>query len=365
MVSVIMPAYNAARFIGHAIESVLGQDYPNFEVIVIDDGSSDNTLSVLKCYTSQVNVVIQKNRGPSSARNNGLRQARGEYVWFLDADDMLVADAFRITTEYLDSNPDAGVAVGQWAHMDEDGKSTTDFSSSFKVGKSASDVLYRQMLLQTLVPVGTALFRRSFLVACGGWDENLWCAEDRDLWLRLLESGCRFDFLNTPVAYYRLHDENSTLNLERVELHMNRYLEKWFGDATTDNPLRFHLKPYALSLNFLYLAGKCVGNSNEIHIHRLINSSCKHFAEAQPDDELIEQALWNIYQKPWERKIHTVLRRKSPSQVAHLCWVHMRQSIRKHHYSAASLWLLYLTAEHPFFFIRKLCTITHNWRCGR
>lgn len=353
LVSVIMPAYNAARFIRKSIDSILCQSYRNFEIIVVDDGSTDQTLEILGSYHGQLRVYSQVNGGPSHARNNALAHASGEFVWFLDADDLLAPEALRATVAHLSADRDADVAIGKWAYVDESGRVTSDFFLGCKQGPTDPPILFRRMLLQTLVPTGTSLFRRSALSVCGGWDENLWCAEDRDLWLRLLEMGCRFDFLDVPVALYRQHESNSTLNLARVELHMGLFLEKWFGDRACENLSRAHLKPYAWALALLYMAEKCNRSSNQYQVSRLITSTCDFLKQALPDEGLIKQLLWEVYEKPWEREIHSVLWRVGRNEVACLCWVHARRELKKRCFAESTSWFFQLILHHPTYFFYK------------
>jgi glycosyltransferase involved in cell wall biosynthesis len=359
LVSVIMPAHNAERFIAQSIQSVLSQSYPNHETIVVDDGSTDTTLEVLKAFGDKIMVLSQPNGGPSAARNTGLKAAKGEFIWFLDSDDLLHPDALALTTSHLRANSGSGVAVGMWSVINSRGKTLTDCSGAWKAGAAGSEVLFRHMLIKTLFPPSVALLRRSWLDDVRGWDPTLWCAEDRDLWLRLLDAGCQFDFLPIEVAQYRQHEANATLNLTRVEEHLRRYLEKWFGGEEALDSLRTKVKPYAWAEALLSTATVCA-KQDPIQVQRLIDEACWQLSLAESDDELVSKILWDSYRKPWEGDVQRVLWPKAPASVANLCWIHLRESVRSNQYWSALAWLFSICARDPGFLIGKLRTLSRR-----
>ena len=112
LVTVVIPCYNQAHFLTEAIESVLSQSYPNFEVVVVDDGSTDDTSEVAGRYPQKVRLIRQENRGLSGARNTGIGHARGEYVVFLDADDRLLPEALEVGIEQLEAHPECAFVSG-------------------------------------------------------------------------------------------------------------------------------------------------------------------------------------------------------------------------------------------------------------
>src|SRR5436305_1443891 len=116
LVSVIIPCYNQAHFLDEAIESVLAQTYSNREIIVVDDGSTDNTATVARCH-SPVGYIYQENAGPSAARNTGVKESRGEYLVFLDADDRLLPEALEIGVDCLRQHPECAFASGHSRHI--------------------------------------------------------------------------------------------------------------------------------------------------------------------------------------------------------------------------------------------------------
>src|ERR687889_2943029 len=120
LVSVVIPCYNQAHFLGEAIESVLAQSYPNFEIIVVDDGSMDDTSEVAGSYP-KVRLVRQENQGPSGARNAGLARSEGEYVVCLDADDRLLPEALKTGLKHLEAHPECAFVHGHYRHITVEG----------------------------------------------------------------------------------------------------------------------------------------------------------------------------------------------------------------------------------------------------
>src|SRR3990170_3473675 len=120
-VSVIIPAYNSARFLPEAIESVLAQTYKDYGIIVIDDGSTDNTKETLEPYFDKIKYIYQQNQGAASARNTAIRHSQGEYIAFLDADDVWLPEKLHIQVEYLNNNPGIAMVYSPSVTISEDG----------------------------------------------------------------------------------------------------------------------------------------------------------------------------------------------------------------------------------------------------
>ena len=144
LVTVVIPCYNQAHFLGEAIESVLSQSYRNFEVIVVDDGSTDNTSEVASRYEG-VRLVRQENRGLSGARNRGMREAKGEYVVFLDADDRLLPGALEAGLRCFEAHPECAFVSGQSRLIAEDGTLLRPSRADACRGRSLPQAVARQL----------------------------------------------------------------------------------------------------------------------------------------------------------------------------------------------------------------------------
>jgi len=216
-VSIIIPTFNRASFISQSIRSVLSQTFTDFEIIIIDDASTDNTLEVVEpfLYSSSV-VFIQnlENKGISRNRNYGISIAKGKYIAMLDSDDVWI-DINKLSSQvsYLEHNIDCNV-VGTWmVQIDELGnplKLITFAQSDANIRKS---ILYRNHIAQSSV-----LFRKVAAQVVGGYDDALATMEDHDLWLRMGING-QFAVLPIYALGYRLHKSNITRSqMTRVAL---------------------------------------------------------------------------------------------------------------------------------------------------
>jgi glycosyltransferase involved in cell wall biosynthesis len=202
LVSVVIPCFNQARFLRDALGSVRTQDWPSVESIVVDDGSTDDTFDVA-CSHGATTVVRQENRGLSAARNAGLAAARGEYVLFLDADDVLLPDAVRSGVEVLARRHGAAGVGRRCQPMDVDGRPLPVTYSELQ-----SADLYGQLLSNNVVwTPGAALFRRSSIQALGGFPLEHSPAADYAVLLALARRG---QLIIDPrdVVRYRKHDGN-------------------------------------------------------------------------------------------------------------------------------------------------------------
>jgi glycosyltransferase involved in cell wall biosynthesis len=184
--SLIIPTYNHGRFLGAAIDSALTQTLNPVDVIVVDDGSTDETPAVLARYAGRVRVLRQPNRGLSSARNAGLAAARGTFVAFLDADDVMAPTKLAAQLEVLDRSP----AIG-WTYCDvlmETVATGATARASERFGYAARALdgwLFPELIHGNFIPAIAPLVRRTALEAAGGFDERLTALEDWDMWLRL------------------------------------------------------------------------------------------------------------------------------------------------------------------------------------
>lgn len=210
LVSVVIPCYRQAQFLGEAIESVLGQTYPNLEVVVVDDGSPDNTQTVTARYPG-VMYIRQENGWVSAARNTGLERSSGNFVMFLDGDDRLLPSAVRAGVEQLLRHPEYGFTSGQFRFIDSEGKVTY----VPKIREIHKDH-YQQLLLRNYISMlASVMYRRSILQEVGGFDTKLRGCEDYELFLRITRShpvGCH----DQIVAEYRRHGDNMSRDAARM-----------------------------------------------------------------------------------------------------------------------------------------------------
>jgi len=209
-VSVVITAFNSASFIRDALQSVADQTYRDFEIIVVDDGSEDDTGRIVKSSEISCKYIYQENQGASAARNTGLRAAGGEYINFLDADDLLLPDKLFTQVAFLDSHTDVDIVYGDTVYFYQDGtdRSQRRFSRGLRTPPfPTSGNMLEVLVINSVFAVHAALVRRSCMVEIGGFDEHLRSAEDYDLWLRM--AACyRFFYVDEIVVKYRIHGKN-------------------------------------------------------------------------------------------------------------------------------------------------------------
>jgi glycosyltransferase involved in cell wall biosynthesis len=213
LVSVVIPCFNAAPFIEQAIRSALEQQGVEIEVIVVDDGSQDDSVARATAIGPPIRVVTQANAGPAAARNRGIRESRGRYVAFLDADDVWLPGKLQAQLAAFGAHPDAIVVYGPFLFWREGaGNDSRDMVVHPRATADAigSGWLYPSILLDSLVCIITAMVRRELFEAIGAFDEGLRTGEDYDFWIRAARLG-RCIHLEQPLACYRLHQGGTTL----------------------------------------------------------------------------------------------------------------------------------------------------------
>jgi glycosyltransferase involved in cell wall biosynthesis len=192
IISVIIPAYNAEKTIKETIQSVLNQTWQDFELLIINDGSQDATLEVIESIQDpRIKIFSYPNAGSSASRNRGIAIAKGEYISFIDADDLWTADKLEAQYKALQENSQAAVAYSWTDHIDESGQ----FLRSGPQQSFTGDV-YARLLLEDFIGNGSnPLIRAQAFAEVGDFDESLAHSEDWDLWLRL---AARYHFVAVP-----------------------------------------------------------------------------------------------------------------------------------------------------------------------
>ncbi len=212
LVSIIIPAYNSGEYIKETVDSALKQTYKNAEVIVVDDGSTDKTKMVLAPYVrdKKIKYIYQENKGLAGARNTGVRNSKGEYIIFLDADDLFLPEKVVEQVKVLEKNPDFDVCYCDLTHFtDSNPRKYYHHRYHYPSGNLFEPLLHKQFINPL-----TVFARRSVFEKYGFFDETLRRSEDWDLWLKWSHAGVKFFYLDKPLAYYRIQ---GTGNLSSVE----------------------------------------------------------------------------------------------------------------------------------------------------
>jgi len=229
LVSVIIPCYNQAQFLPDAIESLIVQSYKNWECIIVNDGSTDNTADVaeeLALTDNRIKVINQKNKGLSGARNTGLNEAKGTMLQFLDADDTLEKDKLLTHANFLKNNPRISIVFSDARYFTTDKPMLRDYgyyatidSQNWIIDRwiSAEEILVK-LLSFNLFPVNCPLVQRSVFDQVGAWNENLQAHEDWEFWIRCAAKNIKIELLNQPntLALIRMHNTSMTFETPRM-----------------------------------------------------------------------------------------------------------------------------------------------------
>lgn len=224
-VSVIIPAYNAEKYIAETIESVLRQSYQDYEIIVVDDGSTDKTRSILESYTDRVRYFYKENGGPASARNLGIKHARGEYIALLDADDIWLPQKLEKQIEVFEKSPDIGLVHSGSIVFDD--KNINPERIRFKDERYCSGDVFPYLFICNFIGNSTVVLRKTCFDAVGLFDESpgFFGTEDYDMWLRI-SYRYAVEFIPTPLIKYREHANQISRNFEKAYLNEKNVIQK-------------------------------------------------------------------------------------------------------------------------------------------
>lgn len=202
LVSIVTPSLNKGRFIEETILSIRNQTYPRIEHIVIDGGSTDETLDVLRKYGDSLVWISEPDKGQYHASNKGLRMAKGEILGWLMADDTYMPQAVETAVKFLIKNPDVAMVYGNCPFIDKDGKVIREFPSE-------PFDLARLVRGPNIIPSPTVFFKKKVLDSVGYFDTNLYMSADYDLFIRI-GLKYRIEYIPKPLATYRLHPGTKT-----------------------------------------------------------------------------------------------------------------------------------------------------------
>lgn len=224
-VSVIIPAYNQAKFVGQAVRSVLEQTVTDWELIVVDDGSTDQTIEALSAYSDpRIRIVRQENGGLPEARNTGIGLSRGEYLTFLDADDAFLPHKLELHLKHFARRPGLGLSYASRIEVDSAGRPVWLLRAPEKVS-------LEHLLLGFPFTINDLMVRREWVEKAGPFcDEFRLHSEDRDFYLRLALAGCRFEAVNGYVSYRRIHARRTFDSIPQRIDAMHRALNTAFED---------------------------------------------------------------------------------------------------------------------------------------
>jgi glycosyltransferase involved in cell wall biosynthesis len=216
LVSVVIICYNQAHFLGEAIQSVIEQDYSNKEIVVVNDGSLDNTRDIALSFGDSVQYIEQENSGVAVARNRGIKESTGDYICLLDSDDIYLPSFLSTLASYLEDHPDVGLVCSDAMIFNRKG----DIGLRSKiVNKPMCEKNFRWETVEFIAYPSTVMFRRSCLRKTGVFEEGLSRIGSND-WLMWVKMSLHFDlaYIHRPLVKYRLHDTNASKSEQQIVL---------------------------------------------------------------------------------------------------------------------------------------------------
>ncbi|WP_424099173.1 glycosyltransferase [Moorena producens] len=259
LVSIVIPCYNASLFLPQTLNSIFSQTFQNFEIIAVDDGSTDSTLEILESYSKRIRYVSGPNQGASVARNSGTNLATGDFIQYLDADDLLLPRALEHKVAALEESK-ADVAYSDWQKLEE------RLNRSFVLGEIISRRLQDvhpdpeiSLFTDFWSPPAALLYRRSIVDKIGAWNETLPIIQDARFFLDAALVGGTFVHVPETLAHYRVHRTSSLSKRNKVAFAIDCYTntcqieEIWqkCGDLTAEQKKAL-LKNYGQSARFLF-----------------------------------------------------------------------------------------------------------------
>jgi glycosyltransferase involved in cell wall biosynthesis len=292
LVSVIIPTYNHAHYLCEAVDSVLSQDYDDYEIIVVDDGSTDNTGQVLASYGSKVRCIYQRNQGLATARNTGIKAARGEYIALLDADDLYKPDYISTLTSIMSSNPHAHAIHCASRFVDKNNKTLPQTAGRIVT----PDTLYPTLLHGNFIPPLCMFVSSKCYKNLGYFDTNLPVVEDWDLWLRLAREYCVISTSKILARYRVVHNSMST-NIERMLKYKLDVLEKNFGKGLEDKAQLSDFEREAYSRTYLTAAVEYLQISEPKNAYSCFVRAFDIFPHLINSLDIINEIFWGSVQR--------------------------------------------------------------------
>lgn len=280
MISIIIPIFNGDKFLEKTINSALNQDYPDIEILLINDGSSDKSQEIINKYVSRfpnrIRSFYQKNSGVCAARNNGIKEAKGSYIAFLDQDDIWHSQKLSMQIKILEHNAKIGLVICNFYIINEDDVRVGDArQASIKI----NDENVRELLFvnNVLGPPSCALIRKECFGKAGLFDKTLSSGpEDRDMWLRICNYYSIY-FLNEGLCGFRFHANNAHRNISRMKLNQKKFIIK--------HKRSYNILLVCKAFAYVYLDAAREYYDKGLRLNTIFHSLCAIFFHPLPIDK--------------------------------------------------------------------------------
>ena len=225
LVSVVVPCYNHEEYVEETIESVLNQTYKNIELIVIDDGSKDNSVQVIQQLADKYGFtfIYRSNKGLSTTLNEAIGLSKGKYISLCASDDVYMFDKIETQVEFMEEQPEYGMCYGKVVYFEDSIENTSEYQNSNKQGWVFEDLLH-----DCFIPAPSTFIRKDVLEELSGFDDKLWI-EDWDMWLRIAQKY-QIGFIDEFFTYYRMHDTNISKETFKMYEAEKKILEKYINN---------------------------------------------------------------------------------------------------------------------------------------
>lgn len=253
-VSVIIPTFNRSHLIGKTIDSVLNQTYRNFEIIVIDDGSTDNTREVVRSYGDVVRYFKQTNSGVAAARNTGIAMSEGEYISFLDSDDTFLPDNLEIKMAFFKNHTNESWVYSDWQYVDERGDLLQTGSQKYNyANRQLNGIIFNELIYhRNFISPCTVVLKKLIFKDIGYFDASILSLEEYDLWIRI-SLKYPVNYINEVLTYTTIHSGSLSEDFSKWVQGNARIIDKLDGilPETFDNKKKFLNRMHADKFTFL------------------------------------------------------------------------------------------------------------------
>ena len=317
LVSVIIPCFNAERWLREAIDSALNQTYPSVEVIVIDDGSTDTSLEIIKSYGDKLTWESGPNKGGNHARNRGFAISKGDFIQFLDADDYLLPEKIDRQVSFL-SQTKADVVYGDWRHQYHLSNGDS-YLEEIKISGVQPDIL-ESLLADWWVSPACLLMRRSAVENSGGWNENLKVGQDRDFFISLVMNGAKVVYQPGCYSIYRRYGNTTVSTSSKSKyLESHLYIVKNVEQKLSEMGKLSNSYRCAIAQSYFKLA-RCYLTTNYVKYSELLDKVlilCPNFKPDSRDRTIIYNLAQNVMGFPRLEKITVWFKRKRMKFLKH------------------------------------------------
>ena len=270
-VSVIIPAYNGSCYIQPAIESVITQTYPNWELIIVDDGSTDNTRQVVQQYGDKLQYLYQDNQGVAAARNRGIALSRGKWLVFLDQDDYILPDKLTLQVACFQAQTHLGIINSGWYFVNSEGQ----VIGEVKPWENLPQLTLADWVVWKPIFLGAMMFEREWLAQVGGFDPRLQQTCDVELVLRLANIGCPAAWVPQATVCYRQHEGNVSRNALEQARELELVLDQFFARPNLAQEVR-QLEYQSRYQSLVWSAARLYSIDNQAGMAEYLEKSLKY-----------------------------------------------------------------------------------------